>query len=730
MKMERFRYIWLLMVVGLSLPLLAQQADVRKMSAFVRQAAADSRQYDMTRGVGGRERQLMAFVRIDQRQSDEILLRHSCQKYAQWGDIAIVKIPIDCLAGLSRETSVHRIEASRPASLMMDTTATIVRTLPVYEGATDRLPYTGKDVVVGLVDIGFDLTHPDFYDTSASRYRIGAFWDQLSKDTIDSRMPVGRDFVGGETIREVACSTDAPTMFHGTHTLGIAAGSGYDTRYRGVAYDSEICLVANLVSNNIEYVDSADYYKYSTAVDALGFKYCMDYAEAQGKPCVVSLSEGYAPYLDEEDSLYAAVLDSLTGPGRIIVASAGNGGVEKSYFNKTPAMSEAGAFIRSFRESAVYRVKTDGSLRLLLYRYGREDGLPSDTVAFQTDEVPADTLISRKLCFENDTLTVSAYRYGSGFSEDDFWLMLLQGNRTLDQQKPMALVVAGQSSAEVYGSPIYAFTDNAIDNRWTAAEKGHDINAPSCFPAVISVGATAHRLSIRNEKGETVDGYSQSPAGTLNVYSSTGPTMNGLLKPDVVAPGTNIVSAYSHYHNTESNIVARSEFNGGEYLWGVESGTSMSAPVVAGVIALWLQAKPDLMPEDVRGVLSRSCRQPEEDLAYPNNLYGYGEIDAYRGLLDVLGLTAIEGLSLHQPHGVTIKPVAGGLQLSFDAPLSSEVSIKIYNMSGVCVFSTHVSSDSRELLVPLTSLHPGIHAVQVTSADHLIQGSQLIMCPL
>ena len=64
----------------------------------------------------------------------------------------------------------------------------------------------------------------------------------------------------------------------------------------------------------------------------------------------------------------------------------------------------------------------------------------------------------------------------------------------------------------------------------------------------------------------------------------------------------------------------------------------MACPVVAGTIALWLQAVPTLTREDIIGVFSRTCRKPDETLTYPNNVYGHGEIDAYRGLLDILGI--------------------------------------------------------------------------------------------
>ena len=55
-----------------------------------------------------------------------------------------------------------------------------------YSGQDLPQTYTGKGVVVGIQDIGFDLTHPTFYSTNMKDYRIKALWDQLSKDTIGS----------------------------------------------------------------------------------------------------------------------------------------------------------------------------------------------------------------------------------------------------------------------------------------------------------------------------------------------------------------------------------------------------------------------------------------------------------------------------------------------------------------------------------------------------------------
>ena len=740
---------YLLLVLVASALFANAQPDYRKMSSMVRQAALESysRPYAQTkmksRGLGesrglvhdsGRNqatcpldsRRIMAFVRIDSGRAEEVLSRYGCRKHAQWGDICIAEIPLSVLAPLSSDRAVHRIEASRPASLLMDTTAAIINALPAYKPSQRHQAYTGEGVVLGIVDVGFDLTHPNFYDATLSRYRIGAFWDQLSADTIDSPMPVGRDYEGAEAIRAVGHSRDAEKLTHGTHTLGIVAGSGYDTPYRGIAFESEICAVGNAVNSNIEYVDSADRYKYTTALDALAFKYCMDYAERQGKPCVVSLSEGYPPYLDEEDSLYAAVLDSLSGPGRIIVASAGNGGVEKSYFEKPAESRVAGAFIRCFQQEALYRIKAEGDIRLSLYYYKEQKGAPSDTLAFETAEVPMDSILTKRLICSEDTLRLLVYRDYSRFGSDDVWQILVQGNQTLDKLAPMALVVEGEDRVEVYGNTIYAFTDRDTDDRWTAARRGRNINAPACFPSVICVGATAYRLSINNEEGTAVTGYNVDDGSVFMKYSSTGPAMNGLMKPDVMAPGTNVVSSFNHLFEEKKDVIAHSECFGERYPWGVQSGTSMSAPVVAGTIALWLQAKPDLTPADVRDILSRSCRQPDAELTYPNNTYGFGEIDAYKGLLDVLGLTAIEGLSLRQPSGVEIHPSEGGLRIVFNQTPTEPIYIKVYTLSGTCILSDSPVIIGPETFIPLPSPMPGIYAVQVESASKRLCGSQLV----
>ena len=715
----------LLILVGLVLMAFGQHASQRKLSGFVRQAVVENRCLPSTRSVQ-RARSITAFVRIEKGQAEQILRKYGCKQYAQWEDIVIASIPLENVEALAAERAVSRIEANGRASALMDTTALVVNALPVYESSESHPAYTGAGVVIGVEDVGFDLTHPNYYDTSGRQYRIGAFWDQLSKDTIGSPLPVGRDFIGQAEILAYGQSTDAPTQTHGTHTSGTAAGSGYDTTFRGMAFESDICLVSNAITDDIEYIDSADIYKYTSAIDALGMQYCFDYARRQGKPCVVSFSEGYHPYLDEDDSLFSAVLDRMTGPGRIIVTSAGNEGTEKTYIEKSAEQQEAGAFIRCYKESAVYRLTSAKPLRLVFYYYQGEKGVPTDTVSFTTAEVVYDSIVRKELICGEDSLSFFVYRGTSSFIDEDVYQVLVKANCELNKLSKLALVVGGEGEIKVYGGSRMAFKSHEMDSRWSAAQKGHDILAPGCFPAVICVGATTHRLEFLNEKGEVHGTLSGAVQGMIGSFSSTGPTISGLMKPDVVAPGLNVISSYSHVYHPGDYIVSWSDFQGEQYPWAANSGTSMSTPIVAGVIALWLQAKPDLTPEEVRQILSRTCRQPDSTLTYPNNYYGFGEIDAYRGLLDILGLSKVEGISLHQPQRVQVRPVDGGLRFLFDAVLQTPVAIKVYDLFGVCIYSERLNISGTEVTINLPSIPGGVYAVQIETQDKTIQGSCLV----
>jgi subtilisin family serine protease len=266
------------------------------------------------------------------------------------------------------------------------------------------------------------------------------------------------------------------------------------------------------------------------------------------------------------------------------------------------------------------------------------------------------------------------------------------------------------------------------DPQWNDAIVSHNILGPGCLTAPICVGSTTHRLRFRNINGQWKESlYNDEEAGLWSPFSSVGPTLDERIKPDICASGRNIISSYSSYYRetyptaTDYDVVT-TEVNGRIYPWHADSGTSMSCPVVAGIIALWLQAKPDLTRDDIMGILQRTSRHPEEALSYPNNKYGYGEIDAYRGLLDILGVTAIKEISQHEPNDARIWADNGLLHLVFDNVPTKPVTVTIYTTGGSIVHQTTITTSQPNITMPLPILDKGIYIVQLgTSGSALIR---------
>lgn len=641
------RFLSSLLLIFLSFNMYAQRARFDKMSPFVREAmtsALATRQ--LTRGQAD-DRILTAFVRIEGKTAD-VLQKNGCKELARVGNISIVAIPLHRLADLSRNQQVSRIETGRRCSIQMDTTRQVVNAEPVYRGEGLPEAYTGRGVIVGVQDIGFDLTHPNFYSADMSRYRIKAMWDQLSRDTVGSALYVGRDYVGEEALLGLQHPVDGETQTHGTHTAGIAAGSGAEgngvlSPYRGVAYDAELVLVDN-AADNVDLIDPKDYYKYTYATDALGFKYIFDYADRHNQPCVINFSEGSPQDFHGYDQLYYELLAKLTGPGRIIVSSAGNDGAKPTYIHKPIGKERAGAFIYGNKKGFSCTAKSKQSFAFRVSIYNKVDNptlieVPSARVCSARDSLLTDSTVidGKKYVWR-----VLAYPNSYDHSETAYDLQL-SGSGTIGDGAMVSLqVIGGDADIELYRISGNMFPDT-LDPVLDAGDCRYTAFSPSSSPDVICVGATGYRTQFVNYLGEKKI-YNNGQNGVRTPFSAMGPTFDGRIKPDVMAPGQNIVSSYSTFFinnpkNTNGSVqsdVRHFTYNGRTYAWNSNAGTSMASPVVAGAIALWLQADPALTPADCLEIFAKTCTRYDASLSYPNNLYGYGQIDVAAGLREVL----------------------------------------------------------------------------------------------
>ena len=530
-----------------------------------------------------------------------------------------------------------------------------------------------------------------------------------------------------------AHSRDGLDQTHGTHTLGSLAGSGFDSPYRGIAYESDICIVANATVDDVAFIDTADYYKFTYATDALGFKYIFDTADSLGMPCVVSFSEGAPQDFRGDDQLYFAMLDSLTGPGHILVSSAGNNGLIPSYIHKPLGDESRGSFVWTSADRASLTINSLGASALRTVFYHDTD--VNDTIIIKTSEVLAaeDSMLidSTIIAGQKLHLAISAYDNCYDASRQVYDVQFLSLGR-LDALGKMSVEIIGKNAdAELYCDGGYLVA-NDLNPALQDAECTHNINSPSAAPSVICVGANSYRQNFENYLGD-LRTYDMGTNGQRGEYSSVGPTFDRRIKPDVMAPGTNVISSYSSYylekHPQASDIlsdVAHFDFQGRTYAWNANSGTSMASPIAAGVIALWLQACPTLTPQDVMRIISHTSRRVDPTLSYPNNLYGYGEINAYAGLLYILGIDGVTGISHSTPHDVAISPLSGGrLKLAFASQPSQSLTATVYSLSGNIIDSQSFMPTADSPVLQLPASASGVVVVQI-SGENQYQGSQLI----
>ncbi|WP_087972533.1 S8 family serine peptidase [Oceanobacillus rekensis] len=130
------------------------------------------------------------------------------------------------------------------------------------------------------------------------------------------------------------------------------------------------------------------------------------------------------------------------------------------------------------------------------------------------------------------------------------------------------------------------------------------ISTPAIDPFIITVGSTDDQNTLERTDDLIAD------------YSSRGPTIDTLIKPDIYAPGTNIISLLAPGSSIESEVPEM--IIDGNYIQ--LSGTSMATPICAGIIALMLEANPELSPNDIKSILKATSHPTLDDI--------WGYIDA------------------------------------------------------------------------------------------------------
>lgn len=649
----------------------------------------------------------------------------------QLDGILTARLPLSAIPALEQLEFVKYIEAGVPVRQMLDKARPAAGVDKVHAAEWLDMAYTGKGVVVGVIDGGFDYTHPAFYDAEG-KLRIKRVWDQYELDSVVGGFktpPIFEKYgYGREFVFDGSCQPwngDIADNSHGTHVLGIAAGSksSVSTEYYGIAPDAEIILMSHryargdkgmlLLPNNVNISEA--------------MAYIYDYADSVGKPCVINLS--YGNYVGPHDgtSPFDLVADQLQGPGRVLVGSMGNYGNDAVHVSKTftgaddtplqsmlaykitPSKSDVGGEIDIWGDKGM-------AFDLKIAIVKKSDGSEAD--AMETMDVALPEGTTKEYTFSSRAIgNVIVTTEVNPINGKPHAFVTLNLESLNGKSFAVGVIVTPRTAGTVHAwaDAIYTTFSEDVPDGWTPGNKEMTIcEIGGTGKEIISVGAYVTKNSY-TEAGSTQNKYTDETLGALATFSSVGPTIDGRMKPDVIAPGTFIASAvnsmdsYKSVYPTASSVV----WNGRTYNYSYMQGTSMAAPFVTGVVATWLQAHPTLDSDAIRQVLQKTAINDE--YTTPATC-GYGKIDAYAGLKEVLALAAeIEGTEADATAAsFVVRHVGNALLLSFARPLG-QTEVRLYDASGIRLQShtLDVSEAGHTFTLPMQDLPHGLYLLRV-----------------
>lgn len=499
----------------------------------------------------------------------------------------------------------------------------------------------GQGVLIGIVDVaGFDFSHPDFLAADGTT-RFVRIWDQggATRPSPHRRDAAhyGTEFDYGAELRaeeldaaiaasaiqkipatELEPQSSMEPGAHGTHVTSIAAGN------------HGVCPQADIAAVLIDLPDD-DLDRRKSFYDSTRIAHAVDYLFAlgleRGQPVSINISLGTNGHAHDGSAPVSRWIDSaLSVPGRCLSVAAGNAGQEAA------AGPDDAGFIMG-------RIHTSGRLP------ARDLDVVAEWVVVGNGIVDVSENELEFWYSPQDRFAISIRPPGGAwigpigpgeFVEN----RRLRDGSMLSIYNELYHPANGANYIACYLSPFFSPAGNVgvpagvwqvrlharevRDGRYHAWIERDDprklgrigTREAWSFPSFFTEASNVDDSSVSSLAcGQNVIGVANldEPNERINVSSSQGPTRDGRSKPDVAAPGTDIVAANA--------------FAGPDDLWVGMTGTSMSSPFVAGVAGLMLAVEPKLTAAQIEGIVQRTSRPlPGGTFAWVNDA-GFGRID-------------------------------------------------------------------------------------------------------
>lgn len=614
---------------------------------------------------------------------------------------------------------------------------------------------SGKGVVVGIVDTGFDPEHPDLRD-AAGNTRVAWALD-LSKQPYGHHPELEADYGcdGSEYSCAIFSAADLDnliaggsvflprdTLGHGTHVASLAAGNGLSLsppKYVGIA--PQATLIAVRVTRNAD----------GAILDPdvlLATRFVFERAQALGMPAVVNLSLGSDFGGHDGQTALERGLAEFVGPdfpGRAIVVAAGNsGGVYGPIFSGYPQPFGIHTEVHVPRASSV-RVPIvtppvgKSSTKATIYVW--VSGRPGDELSVGVDDPSGEWIEplppGEGATYEDKGVEVTILNQvvgsGSPLSEGtNGAVVIIEG--TFPASATYAVRLEGHGSARLWLQSEGDLTPGAgtTGALFPRASKEGTIGIPASGSALISVGATVNRVLWQDRSGEKIVleklGSMSPPVSDSSAYfSGSGPNALGQMKPDLVAPGAFVIGAMSALADPEKNG-GGGIFAGGSVcaerpgclviddFHALSSGTSMAAPIVSGAIALLFERNPTLDQDGARTLLQAGARALDGTVLLEQQV-GPGELDLI-GTLAVMDSEKSPLAQLPDPTESWMALASSYVHPDPDWPLEGVLELRSAEENIVDGFdpkSLELRVEGGSAVVPLTRVAPGLWRFSVAA---------------
>jgi subtilisin family serine protease len=514
-------------------------------------------------------------------------------------DIVTGRIPVSRIEVVRAHPFVLSMKAARRLRPVLDAT---IPEIAADQLAADGLAGGGKGVIVGVVDFGGDFAHQNFRNANGTS-RLLAIWDQGGNPRPDSPFGFGRVFRTAEINAALQTQnpyaslgygpSNRPDGDHGTHVMDIAAGNGRGSGFRGVASAADLIFVqvagTDIPFDGAEAVGS-NFGDSVQLLEALQFIF----QEAGARPCVINVSLGTNGGPHDGSTLVETGIDRLiaAAPNRAVCIAASN--------SFSDGIHAQGRVPQGASFDLVWRIgQADATGNELDLWYSGADRFAVELIAPDgTSLLRVEPGDSRSLNNNQQMVVLIANRLDEPNNHDNNIGIFLESS-----------LPGGDWTVRLHGINVtngafHAWIERDDDGQSSFAppnDNSMTIGSISCGRNTIVVGSyDAHKI---NEP--------------ISFFSSAGPTRDGRQKPEVSAPGHNVMAALSRSNTGLTR----------------KSGTSMASPAVTGTVALILaQAQVNgraLSVTDIRTLLTSTARRnPPPAGPQWDPRYGFGRISA------------------------------------------------------------------------------------------------------